>query len=235
MAKRHSSREAICLHCGATFQSYTNGKSPTGWTECCSRKCGMTIAARRRYMRLGTYRMLDPVVVRTYHWHCSHCSKAYHIGTAQQSRYCSYECFKASVRTEHEPRPCRHCGAEFTPAFRVGPAEVCCSDACAEARKSGHKRIGKSRRRARMRGVEADAIDPIAVFRRDKWRCHLCGCNTPARLRGTYEPRAPELDHIVALASGGSHTWGNVACACRKCNGAKGARSVGQLGLGLAA
>ena len=199
----------------------------------------MTIAARRRYMRLGTYRMLDPIVVRTYHWHCSHCGKPYHVGTAQQSKYCGYECFKASVRTEHEPRPCRQCGDVFTPAFRVGPAEVCCSDACAEERKAAHKRkgsrVGKSRRRARMRGAVSQPIDPIAVFNRDKWRCHLCGAKTPARLRGTCDPRAPELDHIVALALGGAHTWGNVACACRQCNGRKGAGAIGQLGFDLAA
>lgn len=54
-----------------------------------------------------------------------------------------------------------------------------------------------------------------------------------ARLK-TLPPRmakAPELEHIIPIAMGGTHTWDNVACACRLCNQAKGARDFGQLGL----
>lgn len=97
------------------------------------------------------------------------------------------------------------------------------------------RRIGKAKRRAVERGAKAERIDPIAVFRRDKWRCKLCGCKTPASLRGTYEPNAPELDHVQSLADGGEHTWVNVQCACRACNLEKGARSLGQFHLPFAA
>lgn len=64
---------------------------------------------------------------------------------------------------------------------------------------------------------------------------HMCGRSTPRELRGTHYPAAPELDHIVSLADGGSHACWNVACACRSCNSKKGARSFGQLGLPLVA
>jgi 5-methylcytosine-specific restriction endonuclease McrA len=72
-------------------------------------------------------------------------------------------------------------------------------------------------------------IKPEIVFARDKWRCQLCKVRTPKRLRGTTHPRAPELDHIVPIAAGGDHTWNNVQCACRKCNGEKGSAPAGQL------
>jgi hypothetical protein len=97
------------------------------------------------------------------------------------------------------------------------------------------KRIYKARRRALERGAKADRIDPIAVFRRDKWRCKLCGVKTPQELRGTYEPNAPELDHVQSLADGGEHIWANVQCACRQCNIEKGAKSLGQFHLPFAA
>ncbi|WP_431606252.1 HNH endonuclease [Halomonas litopenaei] len=93
------------------------------------------------------------------------------------------------------------------------------------------RRVAKAKRRALMRSVDADAIDPLQVFERDKWRCHLCGITTLPSLRGTSADRAPELEHIVSLADGGTHTWGNVACSCRKCNHEKGAASRGQLRL----
>ncbi len=97
------------------------------------------------------------------------------------------------------------------------------------------RRVEKARRRAICRGAEADRIDPIKVFDRDGWRCHLCGCLTPPKLRGTYEPNAPEMDHVIALALGGTHTWDNVRCSCRKCNGDKGPKAFGQLAIPFAA
>jgi rubrerythrin len=80
----------------------------------------------------------------------------------------------------------------------------------------------KTLRRARQE-IEAEAVNPYVVFHKAGWKCQICGVDTPRRLRGTYEPNAPELDHIVPLAKGGGHTWANVQCSCRRCNGAKGA------------
>lgn len=100
-----------------------------------------------------------------------------------------------------------------------------------EARRADRSR-SKAIRRARIR-IKAEAFDPIKVLIRDKWHCQLCGVSTPKRLRGTYEEDAPELDHIVPLALGGSHTWANVQCACRSCNIRKGAKALGQMGLEL--
>lgn len=144
-------------------------------------------------------------------------------------------------------RVCPECGTGFVAELR----QSVCSDECREARASRSRarykqteswkrarRAAKKRyktvRRARV-AILAETIDPIKVFERDKWKCHLCGEKTPQGLRGTSQMQAPELDHIVTLADGGSHTWGNVACACRRCNLAKGARSLGQIGLGLGA
>lgn len=148
---------------------------------------------------------------------------------------------------ERLTRACVECQRTFTQRTHWGKPEVCCP-ACKPARSArmreewrrspaglSSKRAAKSRRRARIRGVEHEAIDPIKVFERDKWRCHICGCKTHKGKRGTCDPKAPELDHVVTLSEGGSHTWGNVACSCRACNASKGARSMGQLGLGLAA
>lgn len=133
---------------------------------------------------------------------------------------------------------CHVCGEPYA---RLRAWQRTCSRACdaEHARRQielvrKHRKIAKAKRRAISKGAEADNIDPIKVFERDKWRCHICGKKTPRELRGSTHNDAPELEHIVSLADGGSHTWGNVACACRECNGAKGAASFGQLGLGFA-
>lgn len=131
-------------------------------------------------------------------------------------------------------KPCGVCGAPCG-YDGMGRPRSFCSRACQRS-SDGYRsaqRIAKARRRARLRGVRAEAINPIAVFERDRWICHLCGVKTKRRLRGTVDPLAPELEHIVPIALGGSHTLGNVACSCRACNSAKGARVIGQLGLDL--
>ncbi|MCC7107614.1 MAG: HNH endonuclease [Chloroflexi bacterium] len=61
----------------------------------------------------------------------------------------------------------------------------------------------------------------MAVLRRDEWRCRACGCETPQALRGTCDPSAPEVDHIVPVAKGGAHTMDNLQCLCRTCNALK--------------
>lgn len=52
-----------------------------------------------------------------------------------------------------------------------------------------------------------------AVFRRDGYRCVLCGCDED-----------PTADHIVAEVNGGKATISNLQTLCRPCNSKKGAR-----------
>lgn len=143
-------------------------------------------------------------------------------------------------RSTFKPRvfiqECRECGCSMIVrrASGSGGHRVLCAS-CLEQSQRKQRRIAKAKRRARIREAEAQSIDPIRVFERDKWKCHICGRKTPRAKRGTIEDDAPELDHLISLAEGGTHTWGNVACSCRKCNGEKGANSFGQLGLPIAA
>lgn len=120
---------------------------------------------------------------------------------------------------------CKECNKTFTTSYGNTNREYC-SKQCSSRH---HKRIGRHSRRARMKGNEYETVNPFKVFNRDKWTCRMCGIKTPRKLRGTIEENAPELDHIIALAQGGSHTYNNVQCSCRKCNYTKGDKIVGQL------
>lgn len=59
----------------------------------------------------------------------------------------------------------------------------------------------------------------LEIFERDGWRCRYCGAS----------PREAPLtiDHVVALANGGSNHPGNLVTACLRCNVGKGTRAVG--------
>lgn len=144
---------------------------------------------------------------------------------------------KAKPEPKDTRKRCRDCGEVIDKAQQR--CATCRGKAAKKARANYKrsvsyavaKRMAKARRRAVERGVEAERFDPHEILARDGWRCHICGVSTPKRLRGSYDDRAPELDHIVPLAAGGKHTRQNTACACRKCNIMKSDKPLGQLRL----
>lgn len=114
---------------------------------------------------------------------------------------------------------CADCGLDFCPMY--GHSHVVYCHPCALSRQRAQRLAVKALRRARERAATVELVDPLVVFARDHWTCQLCTIATPRSKRGTYEPDAPELDHIIALAAGGEHSYRNTQCACRRCNGLK--------------
>ena len=94
------------------------------------------------------------------------------------------------------------------------PSTLYCSASC-------RKRVSVGKRNALKHQAPAERVDPLVVLRRDDWHCRICGITTPQHLRGTYDPCAPEVDHIVPLSKGGHHTYANTQCVCRRCNSIK--------------
>lgn len=126
---------------------------------------------------------------------------------------------------------CDECKIEFCPVYgSQGPNKLCAP--CAAIRVARYERdykrkVGTSHHsRAKRKGVERRYFNVLKVLARDNWTCQLCGEPTPKSLRGTCDPRAPELDHILPIAAGGAHVPENCQCACRECNGAKGANPL---------
>lgn len=72
------------------------------------------------------------------------------------------------------------------------------------------------RRARKLANGPVEAIDRRAVWGRDEGCCALCGQFVPFG--------EMELDHIVPLSQGGTHTWNNVQAAHMRCNRSKGAR-----------
>jgi 5-methylcytosine-specific restriction endonuclease McrA len=146
---------------------------------------------------------------------CSSCVKA----------RVKYKTFIRNSKLHQAPaRACKECGLMFTPAYGVKRRTYCSDGCCSRAT----KRTARLKGKAKKRSLTIESVNPFKVFERDGWRCHLCGCKTPKEKRGTYHPKAPELDHIVPLSKGGEHSYRNTACACRACNAAKSDRIIGQ-------
>lgn len=207
--RRH---EFTCQHCKKRFKA----KKPDR-NKFCSRECAFAFKTDKAESKR------KPADERE----CRQCGKMF--VPSYGAIYCSDDCRKERSREKareygarEKPvrrRRCKECGEMFTPEYG-DKRRGYCSKQCGD--KHG-RRIARATRRGRIREAGAiDSIDPIEVFERSKWKCYICGRKTPRELRGAIVDRAPELDHIIPLAKGGTHTYGNVACACRKCNQEKG-------------
>jgi 5-methylcytosine-specific restriction endonuclease McrA len=178
---------------------------------------------------------------------CLICGSAFVSRSGRKVLTCGVQCRTALVQRQAveaaKNRPakrCRHCGVAFSPLYPYGRGMHYCGMACRDAGAEIAKRAAKRNTRrkygnkwrsiARYYGVFYEPVNVMRVFDRDGWRCQICGIDTPAKLRGTYKPNAPELDHRIPISKNGPHSYNNTQCACRKCNGAKSNKmQLGQL------
>ena len=159
--------------------------------------------------------------------------------TSLDDRMCR-ACRVAARRRAPSELSCRVCGRGFERLLRSGedPAAVCCSRACGGelARRLAAERLRvfrpptasaerSRRRRARLSAVLDEQVVRAVVFERDGWVCHLCGGTIDPGLRGRH-PMAATIDHVVPLARGGRHSYGNVKAAHLRCNSSRGDRDV---------
>lgn len=201
----------VCGYCRKVFKpKHSNRKS------FCTRECAFAAMAAVPCSRI-------------YAGYCVGCGSAF---VARKKRlYCAKRCGVRWVSVAPEVKQCRCCGESYSPAFTGGRPSEYCSSSCLSLVQMATRRTSKLKRKAAKRAVTVETVDPIKVFDRDKWKCQLCGIKTPKAKRGTYDGNAPELDHIVPLAKGGEHSYRNTQCACRRCNGLKSDRPLGQLRL----
>ncbi len=210
-----------CLVCGRVFRRWKRGEDDA--LKCCSRECGFELmrirgaisrfiqaekAIYRKWARATAERarlaLIEPLPPRM----CKDCGKV------ELNKF-KHFCPDCQARRLSENR------ARVIHKLRTTPE--------GKIKRKARRRTDKARRRAIERGVYAERFDPLEILARDGWRCHICGGLTPKRLRGTYDDRAPELDHIVPLSKGGQHTRQNTACACRRCNIVKSGEVRGQM------
>ena len=207
-----------CLDCGTKFHSQvlkcaclTPPKPP----RLCAR-CSTNIDDRPPFKR-----------------YCSGCSEIAQRDMREANRLRSLAANIAAHRSK-PPQRCPRCGVLWSPLYgtKPGAGGLYRCDPCRDAhaleqlrrrkRQDNQKRGGSPRSRAKKAGVHLERFNPIDVLHRDGWTCQMCGISTPRELRGTTDPAAPEVDHIIPLARKGPHTMDNCQCLCRACNSAKG-------------
>ena len=122
---------------------------------------------------------------------------------------------KASIEKK-TPKVCARCGKVFYSQYNN---KKYCSAKCKN--KSDHN----IRQRCRMRGTTyIPGISLQLVDKRDSGICQICGKPVDWNDHSwsdSFGPMYPTIDHVIALANGGNHTWDNVQLAHAICNSYK--------------
>ena len=120
---------------------------------------------------------------------------------------------------------CELCQEDFVVPYWKATRKAC--DECRAERDREKRRAAKHRRRAKKRQAYVADVSPSRIYRRDDWRCHLCG-EKVRRNKAAPHPLAPTIDHVIPLAAGGTHEPANCATAHFVCNARKGSRGGGE-------
>ncbi len=212
-------RSTQCSECKRWFWHH---RAPSQRPLTCGPGCFAAWRSRYRKEHPETYAALTARHVPRLHVvrvrFCLTCGKV--MVRAGQRKTCSNACARERIRQQQRGEPlavrdCDICGREFTPRTACHRH---CSRQCGKVseRRKRRVRFGKSwRKKARALGLAYERVDRTVVFKRDGYRCQLCGRKT----RGSVpKARAATLDHIIPMASGGPHLYTNVQTACFECN-----------------
>lgn len=182
------------------------------------------------------YRGRGPRPART----CPVCGVQYHP-TGGKQKTCSMECGKPRTTPWPSCRiyflTCRICGC--TKLGRRENQQLCGSADCrreytrcymnANYQRFKPRVLATSHRRhALLKQLEAEHIDPLKIYERDKWTCQLCGQKVRRVSRHKHDPRSASLDHVVPVSHGGGTTYANLQCTHLFCNKSKGNRGDAQ-------
>jgi 5-methylcytosine-specific restriction endonuclease McrA len=158
---------------------------------------------------------------------CEHCGASF-TSKRRQARFCSLRCsgrangpsrsayYAAKRPTECTEPGCSNPLSTTTTRFRpvCGPCRVKKMPRLDSEQVKAHQRRKTHIRKARMRYADFTPTQERQMRAKAK-RCPLC---TVRLIEEPYRPASKELDHIVPLGVGGTHTLGNVRIICRSCN-----------------
>jgi hypothetical protein len=223
----------ICEGCGIRFKPKEANRKRFCSRDCAFKhRCGKA-DTKQETQKIREIKRLTKLIARIKP--CAQC------GNKTLTRFCSRDCSKEYYKKQMLEivytkktilKQCINCNLLFKIIYVTGHHNRTRCPQCTRQYARRNHIHGKAESRARKAGVSYQTIDKKKVFERDYWRCHICKRKTPFKYMGTYNKRAPELDHITPLnAHGtikGNHIYENVKCACRECNSKKGNKPLGQ-------
>ena len=129
--------------------------------------------------------------------------------------FCSYECryeYKVSRKALNNKK-CIECGVHFSTTNKI---KKYCSIHCGNKFNYRKKEIHRRKKIIENGNVDWD-ISIERLMKRDKNLCYLCGDKVNINLDYN-DDYYPNIEHVIPVSKGGTHTWDNVKLAHRICN-----------------
>ena len=228
----------VCRHCGKTYKPRR-----AEFITYCSRNCYFAGLTKRKEARL------ERETVKRRSKVCVICGALIPKHERGGVVYCGDECRKKKARDYYylhhvislerakknyqatwqptAPFACKECGEIHQPEYG-DKATVFCSATCRvrdERRRGRHSNGAFKRYRVEQGGERFKVAD---IYERDRWTCQICHGKVNRRLKYPH-PMSASLDHITAIAKGGTHTRANVQLVHLVCNVSVGVGGVKQL------
>ena len=199
---------ANCKYCNSSYiKRYTS--------LYCSDECRKE-HYRKQYNRKRT--------IKLYRYKCIECGK--HGYSKRKKDYCSDKCSDMAYSKKRQMKSRRFKKCLYCHHWHY-KNRVYCSDECSKRNMKRNQVIAKTKRmtKARQNGQFDADIDIYKLIERDGEQCYLCGDTVHFNVHYN-DPKYPTIEHILAIANGGTHSWDNVKVACRDCNNHKGTKTL---------
>lgn len=215
-----STIEIRCKTCGKVY-TRTACRAKTGKVVCRNCKHKKTLARQEERKRADTIKKLERANLKK-QTPKKDPYKEIHEAFLDRTGICEI-CGKPYTVREYVER----CGLKKAADNGV------CSPECRDEKKrisakNSHKgrNDGHRARAKRFRSQYDPGVTLKKLIERDGLTCAICGkpCDPNDRSWSKYSgPLSPSIDHIIPMAKGGGHVWGNVQVAHIICNSKKGA------------
>lgn len=196
LAGRHKKQATKCARCGEVVNKEPSRRYQLRFCDETCRDAYRSETARKRR------KQVEPHKPRPL-WHTAH--HAYQPAKRTDRVFVSTKCII--------------CGAMFLDLYGAKT----CGDACGDIHRRGVRRDYEHRRRARKVAAFVAPVYRQRIFERDNFTCQLC-LQPMAMDKRAPHPQSPSIDHVIALANGGTHEPNNVQAAHWLCNAIKGDR-----------
>lgn len=211
------------------WRSGGHGSQPRQFcSDACKRLAAAMVATPRFWSECQTCRQMAELTqgqkhcpkcrsARRYESACYCCDAVVVRSAMTRKKPCCEDCYRGGVALTKEfwvadrPYECRGCSREFDPKQ---PQQEWCSEGC---RNRFHTHAKRVRHRKAM--VDED-ISIGGVYERSNGVCGIC-CGEVDLSIPCPHPMSASIDHVIPLAKGGLHKWGNVQLAHFGCNSRK--------------
>lgn len=217
-----------CIYCGKQC------KSPDRQAKYCSTRCYNLLRydtigrvaeedkahnkrrrAKAEAIANGTY-IQPPRIQREHTRTCTWCSHTFTTTNGSRKRCDQCKDNKTGAQWKILHGNCATCHKPYISRYTTST----CSKDCALTKKRADRNMAKAKRRAVKRKAFVANVYRAQVYARDSYKCHICGHKVDMNATVPH-PKAATLDHLTALANGGTHEPLNARTAHFICNSRK--------------